>query len=85
MLVPNAMDGVPVISQPAVMPGESFTYEFTVRERRRDMYHSHFMAQRQVPLGLLGALIISDPNDKADPPPTSTTRWSSTTGRSASR
>ena len=68
MLVPNAMDGVPVISQPAVMPGESFTYEFTVRNAGSNMYHSHFMAQRQVPLGLLGALIISDPNDKADPP-----------------
>lgn len=68
MLVPNAMDGVPVISQPAVMPGESFTYEFTVRNAGSNMYHSHFMAQRQVPLGLLGALIITDPNDKADPP-----------------
>ena len=30
-VVPNPMDGVPVITQPAVMPGESFTYEFTVR------------------------------------------------------
>ncbi|MGZ8562609.1 MAG: multicopper oxidase domain-containing protein [Candidatus Limnocylindria bacterium] len=68
MLVPNAMDGVPVISQPAVMPGESFTYEFTVRNAGSNMYHSHFMAQSQVPLGLLGALVISDPNDKADPP-----------------
>lgn len=67
MLIPNAMDGVPVISQPAVMPGESFTYEFTVRNAGTNMYHSHFMAQRQVPLGLLGALIITDLNDKADP------------------
>jgi FtsP/CotA-like multicopper oxidase with cupredoxin domain len=67
MLVPNAMDGVPVINQPAVMPGESFTYEFTIRNAGSNMYHSHFMAQRQVPLGLLGALIISDPNDAADP------------------
>jgi len=67
MLIPNAMDGVPVISQPAVMPGESFSYEFTVRNAGSNMYHSHFMAQRQVPLGLLGALIITDPNDAADP------------------
>lgn len=67
MLVPNAMDGVPVISQPAVMPGESFTYEFTVRNAGSNMYHSHFMAQRQVPLGLLGALIITDPRDASDP------------------
>jgi FtsP/CotA-like multicopper oxidase with cupredoxin domain len=27
------------------------------------MYHSHFMAQRQVPMGLLGAFIVADPND----------------------
>jgi len=67
MLIPNAMDGVPVISQPAVMPGESFTYEFTIRNAGSNMYHSHFMAQRQVPLGLLGALIITDPDDAADP------------------
>ncbi|MEX1156762.1 MAG: multicopper oxidase domain-containing protein [Chloroflexota bacterium] len=63
LIVPNAMDGVPVINQPAVMPGESFTYEFTVRNTGSNMYHSHFMAQRQVPLGLLGAFVVRDPND----------------------
>jgi uncharacterized cupredoxin-like copper-binding protein len=66
MKVPNAMDGVPVISQPAVMPGESFTYEFRIRNAGSNMYHSHFMAQSQVPMGLLGALIVTDPN--ADEP-----------------
>ena len=59
-LVPNAMDGVPVITQPAVMPGESFTYEFTVRNAGSHMYHSHFMAEHQVPMGLLGAFIVTD-------------------------
>jgi FtsP/CotA-like multicopper oxidase with cupredoxin domain len=54
---------VPVINQPAVLPGESFTYEFTVRNTGSNMYHSHFMAQRQVPLGLLGAFVVRDPND----------------------
>jgi uncharacterized cupredoxin-like copper-binding protein len=66
MIVPNDMDGVPVISQPAVMPGESFTYEFTVRNAGSHMYHSHFMAQSQVPMGLLGAFIVTDP--KANEP-----------------
>jgi manganese oxidase len=65
LTVPNAMDGVPVISQPAVMPGESFTYEFTVRNVGTNMYHSHFMAQDQVPMGLLGAFIVDDPNEPA--------------------
>ena len=54
------MDGVPVISQPAVMPGESFTYEYTLRNAGSHMYHSHFMAEHQVPMGLLGAFIVTD-------------------------
>jgi uncharacterized cupredoxin-like copper-binding protein len=63
LIVPNDMDGVPVISQPAIMPGESFTYDFVLRNAGSHMYHSHFMAQRQVPLGLLGAFVVIDPED----------------------
>jgi plastocyanin len=59
-MVPNEMDGVPVITQPAVMPGETYTYEFTVRNAGSHMYHSHFMAEHQVPMGLLGAFIVTD-------------------------
>jgi uncharacterized cupredoxin-like copper-binding protein len=66
LLVPPEMDGVPVISQPAVMPGETFTYEYTLRNAGSHMYHSHFMAEKQVPMGLLGAFIVTDP--KADQP-----------------
>ena len=66
-VVPNPMDGVPVITQPAVMPGESFTYEFTVRNAGSHMYHSHFMAQHQVPMGLLGAFIVTDPGATDEP------------------
>jgi FtsP/CotA-like multicopper oxidase with cupredoxin domain len=61
LLVPNGMDGVPNITQPPVMPGESFTYEFTLRNAGSHMYHSHFMADEQVPMGLLGAFIVTDP------------------------
>lgn len=59
-VVPNKVDGVPVITQPAVMPGETYTYEFTVRTAGSHMYHSHFMAEHQVPMGLLGAFIVTD-------------------------
>ncbi len=62
LYVPPAMDGVPVISQDAVLPGESFTYEFTLRNAGSHMYHSHFMAEHQVPMGLLGAFIVTDPD-----------------------
>jgi FtsP/CotA-like multicopper oxidase with cupredoxin domain len=65
MVVPNNMDGVPVLTQEAIMPGDSHTYEFTIRNSGSHMYHSHFNAAEQVPSGLLGAFIIDDPNDPA--------------------
>ncbi|MCU1486714.1 MAG: putative multicopper oxidase [Actinomycetia bacterium] len=58
MLVPNAMDGVPDITQAPIKPGESFTYEFTTREPMVAMYHSHHDAAKQVTNGLLGALYV---------------------------
>ena len=67
VLVPNSMDGVPYITQPPVKPGGTFTYEFTARNPGSHMYHSHHAAQRQVPMGLLGAFII-DPKNKAGEP-----------------
>ncbi|HYI46456.1 MAG TPA: multicopper oxidase domain-containing protein [Actinomycetota bacterium] len=63
MTVPANMDGVPAISQDAVLPGDSFTYEFTIRNTGSNMYHSHFNAQKQVPMGLLGTMIVADPKD----------------------
>lgn len=63
MTVPADMDGVPAISQDAVLPGESFTYEFTIRNTGSNMYHSHFDAAKQVPMGLLGAFVVADKND----------------------
>jgi manganese oxidase len=63
--VPNAADGVDPYTQPAIKPGESFTYEFTALEPAVGMYHSHHDAQVQVPNGLAGALIIGDWKDMA--------------------
>lgn len=65
--VPNAMDGVPFITQPPIKPGESFTYAFTVvNEPGTHMYHSHHNATIQVGKGLLGAFIVEDPAPKWD-------------------
>ena len=58
ILVPNAMDGVPDITQPPIAPGETFTYEFTTREPAVGMYHSHHNAAHQVPDGLAGAFLV---------------------------
>jgi FtsP/CotA-like multicopper oxidase with cupredoxin domain len=57
--IPNSMDGVPDITQPAVKPGESFTYEFTAQSTPAvGMYHSHHNAAEQVTNGLAGAFLI---------------------------
>jgi FtsP/CotA-like multicopper oxidase with cupredoxin domain len=60
--IPNAMDGVPFITQPPVKPGESFTYEFVTKPAGSHMYHSHHNSAMQVGMGLLGAFIV-EPKD----------------------
>lgn len=61
--VPNAMDGVPGITQDAVMPGESFAYEFEVINSGTHMYHPHFNATEQITEGLLGGFVVHGPSD----------------------
>ena len=58
------MDGVPDISQPAVEPGESFTYDFIVPDAGLFWYHPHVMSAAQVGFGLYGALLVEDPDEK---------------------
>ena len=65
--VPNDMDGVPFITQPPVRKGESFTYEFTIRDDPGTyMYHSHHNTTEQVGKGLLGAFIVDGAAQKGD-------------------
>jgi FtsP/CotA-like multicopper oxidase with cupredoxin domain len=62
--LPNAMDGVPHITQDPILPGGSFSYEFVAKPFGSHMYHSHHNATDQVGRGLLGAFIV-DPKDPA--------------------
>ena len=64
--VPIEMDGVPGISQPEVETGQTFTYEFTVRDAGLYWYHPHVMSAAQVGFGLYGALLVEDPADGVD-------------------
>jgi FtsP/CotA-like multicopper oxidase with cupredoxin domain len=64
LILPNAMDGAADITQPAIEPGSTYTYEFTARQQGSYFYHSHAAADRQQSLGLYGALIV-DPADPA--------------------
>ena len=50
------MDGVPDVTQPAIRPGGSFTYTFTVADTGTYFYHSH--VGNQLDRGLYGALIV---------------------------
>jgi manganese oxidase len=65
--MPNKMDGVPFITQPPIRPGESFTYEFAVKNAGSHMYHAHHNSTKQVSMGLLGAFIV-EPKDTANEP-----------------
>lgn len=69
LYVPNAMDGVPFMTQPPIKPGETFTYEFQIKDGNAGshMYHSHHNAAFQVTSGLLGPFIV-EPKDPASRP-----------------
>ena len=66
--VPNAMDGVPGVTQDPVEPGETFTYEFTAKPAGTFMYHSHFEGDVQVSAGLYAPFIIDPKEPEANPP-----------------
>src|SRR3954468_23267351 len=61
--VPIEMDGVPEISQPEVKRGDTFTYDFIVRDAGLYWYHPHVASAAQVGFGLYGALLVEDPSD----------------------
>ena len=58
--VPNAMDGVPGITQSAVPPHGLFTYAFTASRPGTYMYHTHYNDLDQLDRGLYGAFIVDE-------------------------
>ena len=65
MILPFHMDGVPGISFPGIFPGQTFTYEFPVKQFGTYWFHSHSGLQEQ--MGHYGPLVI-DPAG-AEPAP----------------
>lgn len=53
---PSPMDGVPGLSFAGIPPGETFVYEFPVRQSGTYWYHSHSAFQEQT--GVYGAIVI---------------------------
>ena len=61
LLLPSNMDGVPGLSFDGIKPGETYHYEFDVRQNGTYWYHSHSGLQEQV--GVYGPLVI-DPAEQ---------------------
>ena len=68
ILLPSGMDGVGGVSQKAIQPGETFKYEFTLKQHGTFMYHSHHDEMTQMQLGMIGMFIIH-PKNPTQPPP----------------
>lgn len=61
LLLPNFYDGVPYLTTPPIEAGETFTYEFALKQSGTYWYHSHTMLQEQS--GVYGSIVI-EPKEK---------------------
>lgn len=58
VILPNGMDGVAGLTQRPIPQGQTFVYEFTLRDAGTFMYHPHFDEMTQIALGMVGMLIV---------------------------
>ena len=63
--VPNAMDGVPGVTQDPIPPGGTFTYRFVPKDAGTFWFHPHVRGSEQIERGLYGVLVVDD----AEPEP----------------
>ncbi len=61
ILLPANMDGVPGFSFHGIRPGESWLYEFTLRQSGTYWYHAHSSLQEA--LGAYGAIVVEPRNN----------------------
>lgn len=67
IFVPNGMDGVGGLNQPHIKPGETYAYEFTLRQHGTFMYHPHADEMLQMAVGMMGFFIVH-PREPKEPP-----------------
>ena len=62
--LPNGMDGVVGLNQPAIKPGETYVYEFVAQRPGTFMYHPHADETTQMAMGMMGFWVThpKDPN-----------------------
>ena len=58
IFLPNGMDGVGGLTQPHIKPGETYVYEFTLKQNGTFMYHPHADEMVQMALGMQGMFIV---------------------------
>lgn len=63
-ILPNGMDGVSGLNQPKIGPGETFVYEFTLKQHGTLMYHPHFDEMVQIGMGMHGFFVVH-PRDES--------------------
>lgn len=66
ILLPSGMDGMSGLSQAPIRPGETFKYEFTLRQHGTQMYHSHFDEMVQIGIGTTGMFVIHPKSPEGD-------------------
>lgn len=60
--LPNAMDGVPGLTQAPVATGGRFIYAFDLPDAGTYWYHPHIYATEQLGRGLSGVIVVDEPN-----------------------
>ena len=60
--LPNGMDGVAGLNQPAIPPGKTFMYEFTASRAGTFMYHPHADEMTQMAMGMMGSWVTHPKN-----------------------
>jgi len=58
ILLPNGMDGVAGLNQPHIQPGETYVYEFTLKQHGVHMYHPHSDEMVQMAMGMMGFFVV---------------------------
>lgn len=58
ILLPNGMDGVGGLNQSHIKPGETYAYEFTLRQHGTFMYHPHADEMVQMAVGMMGMFVV---------------------------
>ena len=60
--LPNGMDGIAGLNQPAIGPGKTFVYDFVARRSGTFMYHPHADETTQMAMGMMG-FWVTHPKD----------------------